>query len=527
MQQFAGQDLTAYFPFPLTQACPQLVTDDSVILIPNSTLISDSSAIHNSGSAMQGDTTSALYDIGWYRDIFEPKIKQYYKGALVIEKDDLKQQGQFESRNWAMIDGNVYDLSDYLYTVTTYAGANQYVFLDQQVSGLFQGNPGQDVTEAWNALPLDATTRANNLQCLRNVFLVGQSDVRETARCQVNNYMLLTFTVIICATILVKFLAALQLGTKRSPARQDKYVICQVPAYTEGEDQLRKALDSLTFLNYDDKKKLLFVICDGNITGAGNAGVPTHRIVLDILNSDPKIDPPAFAYKAVAEGMDQLNYAKVFSGLYEFEGHVVPYVVVVKCGRPGEVTRPGNRGKRDSQILLFNFLSRCYFEAPMTPLELEIYHQIANVIGINPRMYEYLLTVDADTEVTEDSLNRLVACCANDSKVIGICGETSLQNEEKSPWTMIQVSQFLNDNTDKRSMNTISVMHSQRHSRVYSAPLLVYRVVSLYIASRRTIAASSRDDRILFPRRLSMNTRTTKSIRYIRRICCISEKIVF
>ena len=75
----------------------------------------------------------------------------------------------------------------------------------------------------------------------------------------------------------------------------------------------------------------------------------------------------------------------------------------------------------------------------MSPLELQIYHQIANVIGVNPRMYEYLLTVDADTEVTEESLNRLVACCANDSKVVGICGETSLQNEEGSWTTMIQV----------------------------------------------------------------------------------------
>jgi chitin synthase len=438
MQQFAGKDLTSYFPYPLTQACSALVTDESVALIINTTNIDDSSAIHNSGPAVQGDSNSALYDITWYRQRFLPKIKQYYKGALVVEKDDLKLQGQL-GRQWAVIDSSVYDLSDYFNTVNTFAGASQFKFLDDQIAGLFQGNPGGDVSAAYHALPLDADTRANNINCIRNLFSVGSTDVRETPRCQVNNYILLVFTIMICATILVKFLAALQLGTKRSPARQDKYVICQVPAYTEGEDQLRKALDSLTFLNYDDKKKLVFVICDGTITGAGNAGIPTHRIVLDILGSDPKIDPPAFAFKSVAEGMEQLNYAKVYSGLYEYEGHVVPYVVVHKCGRPGEVKKPGNRGKRDSQILLLNFLNRCYYQSAMTPLELEIYHQIANVIGINPQMYEYLLTVDADTEVTEDSLNRLVACCANDSKIIGICGETSLQNEEGSWWTMIQV----------------------------------------------------------------------------------------
>ena len=29
-------------------------------------------------------------------------------------------------------------------------------------------------------------------------------------------------------------------------------------------------------------------------------------------------------FRSVAEGSKQLNYGKVYSGLYEFEGHVVP-----------------------------------------------------------------------------------------------------------------------------------------------------------------------------------------------------------
>ena len=45
----------------------------------------------------------------------------------------------------------------------------------------------------------------------------------------------------------------------------------------------------------------------------------------------------------------------------------------------------------------------------MNPLELEIYHQIKNVIGVNPTFYEYLLVVDADTTVEPLSLNRLVS----------------------------------------------------------------------------------------------------------------------
>jgi chitin synthase len=208
-------------------------------------------------------------------------------------------------------------------------------------------------------------------------------------------------------------LAALQLSSKRTPELLDKFVLCQIPCYTEGEDSLRRTIDSLAALNYDDKRKLLFIICDGNIIGSGNDRT-TPRIVLDILGVDPKLDPEPLLFKSVGEGSKQLNYGKVYSGLYEFEGHVVPYVlvslptkslvnvyhrymVVVKVGKPTERSKPGNRGKRDSQILLLHYLNRVHFDAPMSPMELEIYHQMRNVIGIDPAFYEYIFTIDADT----------------------------------------------------------------------------------------------------------------------------------
>lgn len=53
-----------------------------------------------------------------------------------------------------------------------------------------------------------------------------------------------------------------------------------------------------------------------------------------------------------------------------------------------------------------------------------------------------MLVIDADTSVAPDSLNRLVACAADDSRIIGICGETKLSNEQDSWWTMIQVYEY-------------------------------------------------------------------------------------
>jgi chitin synthase len=440
MQPFAGQNLDVYFEPPLSRACPGLNVGDTVQMQHNdTTAVMYPDALHTSGHALQGNPQTALYSWDWYSVTFQSKIQEYYKGDLVITKGDVFSQGQNDQRNWFIIDSKIYDLTDYFYTLNKMNNFPTYAFLPSEVTQLVQNNPGNDITSLWG----DDVGFQNSLNCMNNAFYQGKVDFRKTPKCEVNNYILLAFTIVLCSVILVKFLAALQLGSKRRPAAQDKFVICQVPAYTEGEDQLRKGLDSLTALQYDNKRKLICVICDGMIVGGGNDR-PTPKIVLDILGVDPKIDPPALPFKSVGNGSEQLNYGKVYSGLYEYEGNVVPYIVVVKVGKESEQTKtkPGNRGKRDSQILLMQFLNRVHHRSPMSPLELEIFHQINNIIGVDPELYEYLFMVDADTSVKEDSLNRLVASCANDAKIAGICGETSLENEERSWWTMIQVYEY-------------------------------------------------------------------------------------
>jgi chitin synthase len=450
MDPFRGMNMDEYFVPPLTVACPGLVTDTSLVLLANASTELISSAQHISGP-LALDPNSDLYSINWYRDKFLPRITQYYKGDVVIKAKDVAADGQNNNHYWFILKGKIYDLKDYFYT-QQYRNPNNavpgFAFLDSSLVQIVKDNPGQDITTLWDARRASVSqsqkdTLDNNLNCLNNLFYVGIPDFRDTAACTVNNWILLAFTIILCAVILTKFLAALQFGSKRRPVAQDKFVICQVPAYTEGEESLRKALDSLTALQYDNKRKLICVICDGMIVGGGNDR-PTPKIVLDILGVDPKIDPPALAFHSVGESSDQLNYGKVYSGLYEFEGNVVPYLVVVKVGKESEQSKskPGNRGKRDSQILLMSFLNRVHHRAPMNPLELEMFHQINNIIGVDPELYEYLLMVDADTSVREDSLNRLVAACANDAKIAGICGETSLENEERSWWTMIQVYEY-------------------------------------------------------------------------------------
>ncbi|KAJ3560179.1 hypothetical protein NPX13_g9393 [Xylaria arbuscula] len=447
MEPFAGLNLDRYFVAPLPLSCPGLgIAETTQLRYAAEDTPTLSNGVHTSG--YYGDKNSdALSSDDWYSATFLPKIKEYYHGDLVWTKSKVAKESEDLSLMVVFYEGGIYNMTDYFETIDY---SKTLAFLDDKIVDIVKNNPGQDVTSSWNSHLEDVqgnstayATAKNSINCIKNTFYVGKPDFRYTAKCQALNYILLAFTILIASVIIVKFISALQFGSKRRPSPQDKFVICQVPAYTEGEDSLRKALDSLTALQYDNKRKLICVICDGVIVGAGNDR-PTPKIVLDILGVDPKLDPPALPFKSVGTGSEQLNYGKVYSGLYEFEGNVVPYIVVVKIGKESEQqkTKPGNRGKRDSQIMLMSFLNRVHHRAPMNPLELEMFHQINNIIGVDPELYEYLLMVDADTCVREDSLNRLVAACANNSKIAGICGETALQNEERSWWSMIQVYEY-------------------------------------------------------------------------------------
>ncbi|KAL0083036.1 chitin synthase [Phycomyces blakesleeanus] len=447
MEPLAGRDLSHTFPTPLTTACAGLVTDDSVIVTPNETIVLGA-FVHYSSAQQPDKNLEKLRDPNWTTRYFNPMMNQYKKGDLVIPMKQIKSDYSSWGRLIAVMDQKVYDITDYMATAHQYPidspGVPNYHYLDSSLEMVFKKYGGSDITEQWKKVSafMNDSTRAQNQACLDNAFYIGRLDYRDSLRCTFVNYLLLSFAVVMSLVILVKFLAALQFGGAPTPEDHDKFVICQVPCYTEDEESLRKTIDSLTAMTYDDKRKLMFLIADGMIIGGGN-DKPTPQILLAILGhttDGPDVEPLMF--KSIGEGSKQLNYGKVYSGLYENEGHVVPYIVVVKVGKATERTKPGNRGKRDSQIICMNFLNKVHFDSEMTPLELEIYYHIKQIIGVDPSLYEYILMVDSDTEVYPDALNRMIACMLHDSRIIGLCGETELGNEDRSWTTMIQVYEY-------------------------------------------------------------------------------------
>lgn len=229
------------------------------------------------------------------------------------------------------------------------------------------------------------------------------------------------------------------------------HAICLVTAYSEGADGLRTTLDSIATTDYPNSHKLILVICDGMIKGQGE-DLTTPEIALGMMKDHAVLphEVEAFSYVAVASGSKRHNMAKVYSGFYHYgedtripieKQQRVPMMVVVKCGTPDEArkSKPGNRGKRDSQIILMSFLQKVMFDERMTELEFEMFNGIWKITGISPDFYEIVLMVDADTKVFPDSLTHMISAMVKDPEIMGLCGETKIANKRDSWVSMIQV----------------------------------------------------------------------------------------
>ncbi|KAI1148383.1 chitin synthase [Nemania diffusa] len=455
LTQYGGLDITSLFPVQVSALCQGKngKVDPSVLLDYTSTNLTGSASVISTQdlNSVYHDYRyfTTLYQPDWFYERMEVLKGSWKKGTIGYSAQYVKTLAT-KQYQIAILNGRVYDMSKYVVggrRIQVPEGAAEPTdpdvvnFMDDTVITLFTDKAGTDLTHLWNRSPMDDALRARMQLCLDNLFYVGDVDTRNSVKCQFAQYLILAVSIVLVSIIGFKFLAALQFGGKNMPENIDKFVMCQIPAYTEDEDSLRRAIDSAARMRYDDKRKLLVIVCDGMIIGQGNDR-PTPRIVLDILGVSETVDPEPLSFESLGEGLKQHNMGKVYSGLYEVQGHIVPFLVIVKVGKPSEVSRPGNRGKRDSQMILMRFLNRVHYNLPMSPLELEIYHQIRNVIGVNPTFYEYMLQIDADTVVAPDSATRMVSAFLDDTRLIACCGETALTNSKASFITMIQVYEY-------------------------------------------------------------------------------------
>jgi chitin synthase len=230
--------------------------------------------------------------------------------------------------------------------------------------------------------------------------------------------------------------------------------ICLVTAYSEGYEGIRSTLDSIARTEYPNSHKVILVICDGLVKGKGEK-YTTPEICLSMMKDNiiPQDEVTAYSYVAVASGSKRHNMARIHAGFYDFgedstvppeSQKRVPMMIVEKCGTEDEISggKPGNRGKRDSQIILMGFLQKVMFDERMTELEYEMFNGMWKVTGISPDMYEVVLMVDADTRVFPDCMTHMISAMVKDPEIMGLCGETKIANKRSSWVTMIQVFEY-------------------------------------------------------------------------------------
>lgn len=362
--QYGGLDASELFPVQVSALCQGTKGSISQYVTLDTTNTSGVNSKYHDFRAYTNDSR-----LDWYAETMIMLRYRFRTGFVGYTKKDLKSMAS-AGRAVAVYNDLVYEMTTYIqqnggglkgpygYNFISQDESDRQ-FMSDQVVQLFTYNAGKDITTLLDGLSSTVGSDVVNYQttCLRNLFLIGKVDTRDSAQCQFSTYILLALSCVMVSIIGFKFLAALHFGSSRAPENHDKFVICQVPCYTEGEESLRRTIDSLVRLKYDDKRKLLLIVCDGNIKGYGNEK-STPAIVLDILGVDPYADPEPLSFQSLGEGSKQHNMGKVYAGLYECAGHVVPYLVIVKVGKPTERPKPGNRGKRDSQMTIMHFLNK-------------------------------------------------------------------------------------------------------------------------------------------------------------------------
>ena len=228
----------------------------------------------------------------------------------------------------------------------------------------------------------------------------------------------------------------------RSTYGSEVHTIMLVTCYSEDEEALRLTFDAIAETEYNEDFKLLLIVADGLIKGH-KSEKSTPDLILDMLELDSNWgEPEPMSYLAVADGAKQHNKAKVYVAWYNHKGRSVPTILIVKCGLPNETVKPGNRGKRDSQMIMMRFLERISFNQRLCPLEYDMFLKMNYLMGVPPDCFQIVLMVDADTKVAPDSLARMVACMNSDPTIMGLCGETRIGNKNESWVTRIQVFEY-------------------------------------------------------------------------------------
>jgi chitin synthase len=125
----------------------------------------------------------------------------------------------------------------------------------------------------------------------------------------------------------------------------------------------------------------------------------------------------------------------VYHGILQKGHKFLKYITVVKCGLPEEAmtsAKPGNRGKRDSQLVIMGYYNRIHYGRELTELDSAIQRAMVD-LNLQADMVRFLMAIDADTRVDTMSITHMVYGMDKKEKVLALCGETKVDNKVSAP----------------------------------------------------------------------------------------------
>lgn len=236
-------------------------------------------------------------------------------------------------KGYMVVNGNVLNLEPY---IASYPDPVENDLMDKIVRKVLKSE-GKDATR----LLFNNPDTKGAVDCLVHKYFAGKID-KQTIGCFTSLLFLNISLTTILGVVFVRFLLACvfnwfilpRLSLKpvkvtsrvsRTPTNTSKimsqignnlFCVLLVTCYSEGEVGIRTTCESLAATDYPDKRKLLFLICDGIITGSGNLK-STPDICIEMMELIPEFEnPQPMSYIAIGEGAKQNNTAKVYAGYF-------------------------------------------------------------------------------------------------------------------------------------------------------------------------------------------------------------------
>ncbi|KAJ1890788.1 ATP-dependent RNA helicase, partial [Kickxella alabastrina] len=371
-----------------------------------------------------GKSARNCYSVAGYESQCAPSDKTW--GTLrrirtnkwvVYQWDDVLRRGYIDKL--FVYNEKVYSLKPYLASISPEGGYDEFF--------------GSNLTQSLkNIIGTDATIAVSRNAALQKLVPCWESQLRlgriegTTVGCVITSGIMISVTVILNLMILIKLVCAvlfdwafsLQLTkiTKhftRGSSKRVPHVVITVTCYNENEETIRATLDSIAMTNYASSRKILFIIADGDVETTDEKNRTTPQILCSMIVRTDDLEPIVpLPYMAIGEGPREFNAAEVIPGFYiSLNGITVPCILIIKVGtkreRDNNMPKAGNRGKRDSQLIILQWLRNVMMNDHLTPLEFELCRSATQLAKLNPDQFEYLLMVDADTTIDIECIPRL------------------------------------------------------------------------------------------------------------------------